>query len=121
MAVVGLPFLLLPDTMLQVFALEPAVLATGRQVLQITALVQVLAAVGLTFAGALRGAGATVRVMLVDVGTGAGFMLPTAWLFGVVLDGGLLGAWWALVAWFALHAAIMTRLFMDRSWLRIRI
>ena len=59
--------------------------------------------------------------MIVDVGTGAGFMLPMAWLFGVVLGGGLIGAWWALVAWFALHAAIMTRLFADRSWLRIRI
>lgn len=121
MAALGLPFLLLPDLMLGAFAPEAPVLAAGRGILGITALGQLLAAAGLTFAGVLRGAGDTARVLAVDVTTGAGFMLPAAWLLGVVLGGGLLGAWWALAAWFALHAAIMTRLFVGQRWLRFRL
>ena len=41
-----------------------------------------------SLAGALRGAGATRAVMLVDVITGFGVLPPLAYLFGVVLDGG---------------------------------
>jgi len=121
MALLGLPFLLWPDLVLRAFAVDEPVLAAGRGILRITALVQVLAAAGLTFAGVLRGAGATDRVLAVDVGTGAGFMLPVAWLFAVAFRGGLRGAWWALTLWFALHAFLMTRLFLRRRWLRIRL
>ena len=43
-------------------------------------------------AGALRGAGMTRAVMLVDILTGFGLLPPLAWLFGIVLGGGLI-AW----------------------------
>jgi len=121
MALLGLPFLLWPDLVLSAFSVDEPVRAAGRGILRITALGQLLAAAGLVFAGVLRGAGATDRVLAVDVGTGAGFMLPVAWLFAVGLGGGLRGAWWALVLWFALHAVLMTRLFLRRRWLRIRL
>ena len=121
MTVMGLPFVLLPDQVLRAFDPAPAVLAAGRDILRLTALAQLLAAAGLTFAGVLRGAGDTARVLAVDVGTGAGFMLPAAWLLGLVLGGGLLGTWWALVAWVALHAVVMTRFFAGKRWLRYRL
>jgi Na+-driven multidrug efflux pump len=121
MAALGLPFLLAPELLLGAFAPEAPVLAAGSAILRITALGQVLAAAGLTFAGVLRGAGDTARVLAVDAATGAGFMLPAAWLLGVILGGGLLGAWWALLAWCALHAVVMTRLFVGRRWLRFRL
>lgn len=121
MATVGLPMLLAPDLLLGAFAAEPPVVAAGRQILRLTALVQVLAAVSLACAGALRGAGATAQVLAVEVVTAAVVMLPLAWLFALVLGGGLLGAWWALAAWFAVHAACMARLFVARRWLMIRL
>jgi putative MATE family efflux protein len=121
MAVVGAVFVAAPGALLDPFAVAPDVRAAGRTVLRLTALGQVLAAAGLVFAGVLRGAGAMRRVLLVDAGTGGAVMLPLAWLLGVALGGGLAGAWWALVAWFALHAAIMTRLFVARDWLRLRV
>jgi Na+-driven multidrug efflux pump len=121
MVILGLPFVLVPDPIMAAFAAEPAVQAAGRGILRITALGQLLAAAGLTFAGVLRGAGDTGRVLAVDAVTGVGFMLPAAWLLGVVLDGGLLGTWWALAGWFALHAVVMTRLFAARGWLRVRL
>jgi len=103
------------------FAPEAPVLAAGQSILRITVLAQILAAVGLTFAGVLRGAGATGQVLAVDVLSGAVLMLPLSWLFGVQLGGGLVGTWWALVIWFAAHALIMTVLFQRRQWLRIRV
>lgn len=121
MLLAGVPMLAVPDAMLGAFAPEPPVLAAGRQILRLTALVQVLAAVSLTFAGALRGAGAARQVLLVEVATGGLFLLPAAWLFAVVLGGGLLGAWWALALWLAVHAIWMTRLFWSRHWLKIRL
>jgi len=121
MSVLGLPFVLLPEQVMRAFDPSPAVLDAGRGILRITALVQILAAAGLTFAGVLRGAGDTTRVLVVDVATGAGFMLPAAWLLGVVLGGGLLGTWWALAGWVALHAVVMTRLFAGKRWLRYRL
>jgi multidrug resistance protein, MATE family len=121
MALAGLPMLAVPDVMLGAFVPEPPVLAAGRQILRLTALVQILAAVSLPFAGALRGAGAARQVLLVEAVTGALLLLPAAWLLAVGLGGGLLGAWWALVLWFAVHAAWMTRLFRSRRWLTIRL
>ncbi len=121
MAALGAVFLAAPDAVLAPFATEPAVGVASRGVLRITAVGQLLAAAGLVFAGVLRGAGATRAVLLADAGTGLGFLLPVAWLLAVVLGGGLIGAWWALVLWFALHAAIMTRLFITGRWLRHRL
>ncbi|MDY0110189.1 MAG: MATE family efflux transporter [Candidatus Krumholzibacteria bacterium] len=121
MAAVGLPMLLWPDALLATFAVEPPVLAAGRQILRLTAFVQMAAAVSLAFAGALRGAGAMQRVLLVDLATGVLCLLPLAWLFAVTAGGGLLGAWWALVAWLLVHAAWMTRLFFAKRWLSTRI
>jgi MATE family multidrug resistance protein len=121
MATIGVPFLVWPDLVMGAFGADADVTAAGRGILRITALAQVLAAAGLVFAAVLRGAGDTRRVLMVDVVTGGGFMLPMAWLLGESLGGGLLGAWWALVGWFALHAAVMTRLFAGRRWLRHRL
>lgn len=121
MALFGLPMLLVPDLLLSAFAAEPPVVAAGRGILRLTALFQMLAAVSLSFAGVLRGAGATAQVLVVEVATGLGFLLPATWLLAVALGGGLIWAWWTLAAWVALHAALMTRLFLGRSWLEVRI
>ena len=121
MAALGAVFLAVPDAVLAPFGTEPAVRQAGRAVLRITAVGQLLAAAGLVFAGVLRGAGATRAVLLVDAATGLGFLLPVAWLLAIVLEGGLVGAWWALVLWFALHAVVMTRLFASGRWLRQRL
>ena len=70
---------------------------------------------GLTLAGALRGAGLTRAVMLVDIVTGFGLLPPLAYLFGIVLDGGLMGAWLALLTWFTLYAVGMSVLFCQKQ------
>ena len=96
-------------------------IAAGVPILRLMGLVQVIDAVGLTLAGALRGAGMTRAVMLVDVVTGFGLLPPLAYLFGIVMNGGLMGAWLALLTWFTLYAVGMTWLFLKNKWEEVRI
>jgi len=118
MGAFGLAFLLVPGLLMKAFTDSPELIAAGRPILRVMGLVQVIDAVGLTLAGALRGAGETRVVMLVDLVTGFGLLPPLAWLFGVHLGGGLLGAWWALLTWFTLYAVGMVVLFVKGGWQR---
>jgi putative MATE family efflux protein len=118
MGVFGLVFLLWPGALMRLFAADAALIAAGTPILRMMGLVQVFDAVGLTLAGALRGAGATRPVMLTDVLTAWCFFLPAAWFFGVHLDGGLTGAWIGVVLWFFLYAVGMVVWFLRGSWLR---
>ncbi len=121
MGAFGVVFLLMPGLLMRAFSDSPEVIAAGKPILRVMGLVQVIDAVGLTLAGALRGAGATRVVMLVDLSTAFGLLLPLAWLFGVVLGGGLLGAWWGLLTWFTATALGMLFLFLKGEWQRIEI
>mgnify|MGYP006866086661 CR=1 FL=1 len=86
-----------------------------------TALVQVIDAVGLTLSGALRGAGLTREVMMVDVGTGFVLLPPLTYLFAIVMGGGLMGAWLALLTWFTLYAVVMIWIFLRIKWEEVRL
>jgi len=121
MALLGVVFLLWPQRLLGAFVADPLLIAAGRPILFLTAVGQVIAAVGLVLGAAQRGAGATRTVMLVDLLTAAVVLLPGGWLGAIWLGGGLVGAWLAFLAWFVVHAAIMAWLFHRGAWLRVRI
>ena len=121
MGAFGVAFLLIPATLLRGFSDNPELIAAGIPILRIMGLVQLIDAVGLTLAGALRGAGKTHAVMLADVVTGFGLLPPLAYLFGIVLGGGLLGAWTGLLIWFTLYAAVLTVMFLRGRWEEVRI
>jgi len=59
--------------------------------------------------------------MVIDIVTAWGLFLPAAWVAGVVLAGGLIGVWYALLAWFVLYAAGMTAWWLRGSWRGIRL
>lgn len=121
MGIFGVFFLLTPAGLLRLFADAPALVQAGTPILRLMGLVQIIDAVGLTLAGALRGAGATRRVMAVDIFTGFGLLPALAYLFGVVMDGGLIGAWLALLVWFTLFSLGMTFLFLRTRWEEIQL
>ena len=112
----GLVFLAVPETLLRVFSDSDALVAAGAPILRVMGLVQLIDAVGITLSGALRGAGLTLPVMLVDLGTGFGLLPPLSYLFGITLGGGLMGAWLALLVWFTLYSVGMVVLFQRSNW-----
>lgn len=121
MGAFGLLFLVMPSGLMRLFTTSGELVAAGTPILRLMGLVQVIDAVGLTLAGALRGAGATRAVMLIDLICGFCLLPPCAYLFGVVLEGGLLGAWIALLLWFSLYAIGMTYWFVRGDWKTIKV
>jgi putative MATE family efflux protein len=121
MGIFGVIFLLAPEAILRLFFSSEDLIAAGTPILRLMGLVQLIDAVGLTLAGALRGAGMTRAVMLVDIVSGFGLLPPLAYLFGVVMNGGLMGAWLALLTWFVLYAVGMVFLFVKSDWEEVKI
>ncbi len=50
-----------------------------------------------------------------------GFFVPLAYTLGVVLEGGLTGAWFGGLIYIALLALMLVRRFQSGAWKRIRI
>jgi len=121
MGLFGVIFLWAPELVMRLFSSSEDLIAAGVPILRLMGLVQLIDAVGLTLAGALRGAGMTRGVMMVDIITGFGLLPPLAYLFGIVLDGGLMGAWLALLTWFTLYAVGMVLLFVKSDWEEVKI
>jgi putative MATE family efflux protein len=121
MGLFGVFFLATPAFFLRLFSGSEALIAAGTPILRLMGLVQVIDAVGLTLSGALRGAGLTREVMLVDVATGLVLLPPLTYLFAIVMAGGLMGAWLALLTWFTLYAVGMVWVFARCDWKEVRI
>lgn len=121
MGLFGVLFWAWPKSLMRAFTTSAELVEAGAPILRLMGLIQVFDAVGLALAGSLRGAGATRQVMIVDVVAGWCLFLPTAYVCGVVLDGGLVGAWMGVLAWFTLYAAGMAAWFLQGSWQRIKV
>ena len=73
-------------------SLDPLVRAVGVEPFRILAIFQTLLVVSIVYIHALRGAGDTRFPLLITV-VGVIIRVTLAWIFGVLLHGGLLGAW----------------------------
>jgi len=89
----GLLFLAAPRTLLGVVSGDPSVVREAMFPLVLCAISQPFMGYAIVMRMALRGAGATDRVLLVTFAGTFLVRLPVAYFAGVVLGGGLLGAW----------------------------
>jgi MATE family multidrug resistance protein len=118
---VALLFVSVPDLLLGLFSEDADVLALGGPLLALGAGFQLLDALGITSAGALRGAGDTRWPFLVQASLAWLLFLPSAWLFGVALAGGLTGAWAGGLVYVAALAIAFIGRFRAGAWRRIHI
>ena len=94
MAVMGLIFAVFGAKIIQfVFDAEADVASLGHKILILAAFFQAFDAVNIVSMGALRGAGDTRWMMYITFITSYFMFLPLAILFGIILNGGALGAW----------------------------
>ncbi len=121
MGLFGVVFIAQPASLLRLFSSSAALISEATPILRLMGLVQVIDAVGLTLAGAMRGAGLTRAVMLADVGTGFVLLPPLTYLFAIVLGGGLMGAWLALLTWFILFTVVMVLIYWRSNWQEVEI
>jgi MATE family multidrug resistance protein len=118
---VGALFLAVPEQLLRIFTRDAAVLSFGRPLLAVGAAFQLLDAVGIIASGALRGAGDTRWPFVVQATLAWTVFLPLGWLFGVVLGGGLFGAWVGGTVYVAALATVFLWRFRSGVWRTIAI
>jgi MATE family multidrug resistance protein len=118
---IALLFLAIPEALLRIFTDDADVLALARPLLALGAAFQLLDALGIVSGGSLRGAGDTRWPFVVETAFAWLFFLPLAWLLGIGLEGGLLGAWIAGSLWVGLISLVLLRRFGSGAWRTIRI
>jgi MATE family multidrug resistance protein len=70
---------------------------------------------------ALRGAGDTRTPMLITIGCTVCVRVPVAYLCGIVLEGGLIGAWTGMVVDNSIRAVISTYRYSRGKWIHIKV
>ena len=110
-----------PDLLIGAFNPDPQVIAAGRNALRLMAIGEVFVAVGMVFAQALFGAGNSKFVMWAEMVLHFLCLIPVSYLFGIVLDLGLVGVWGAALLYVALLALVMSWKFSRNEWKHIRL
>lgn len=121
MGTVGLAFLLFPAQIVGFFTDDPQVIAIGIMPLRMVGLIQPLLAAAMIFTGGLRGAGDTRWPMIVTGGSIWLVRLPLAYLFALVLDWGLPGAWGALALDLSLRGLLNFLRFRGGRWKTVEV
>ncbi|MDJ0787102.1 MAG: MATE family efflux transporter [Myxococcota bacterium] len=114
-------FLAAPELLMRIFSDDPRVIAKGAPLVRLGAFYQLMDAVAIVASGALRGAGDTRWPFLVQSTTAWTLFLPLAYVFGVVLDGGLFAAWSAGGLQLAVLSAALFWRFQSGAWEKISI
>jgi putative MATE family efflux protein len=111
----GLIFAYAPQVM-GVFSDAPVVIAAGTNPLRLVSALGPIVAFGMILTQALFGAGDTRYVMIVEVALHFLCLVPCAWLFGVVLNGGLIGVWSSAGLYALLLTIFMAARFAQGKW-----
>ena len=122
---VGFAYLFLPDLIIAPFATEPssgpALLATGRRMLMLSAAWQFFDAAAAVLAEALRAAGDTAFTMWARIVIAWALFVPGAWITVRVLGGGDLAAMAWVVAYIAVLAVVLRLRFRSGAWRRLTL
>ena len=93
MSLMGVGFFVLAEPLMGLFTSDARVVAYGAPCLRLVAWAQPLQAFSMVLAGALRGAGDTRWTMIITTGSIWLLRIPLSYLFGIVLNLGLIGVW----------------------------
>jgi putative MATE family efflux protein len=114
-------YLLAADGIYAIMTREQAVRAIGVPALRFLFWYQIPLAVMVVYVHAIRGAGDTRSVLAMNLAGIFLVRLPVAWIGGIVLQFGLIGAWSGMCADVTLRAIIATIYFSRGRWARVRV
>lgn len=92
-AIIATCFLLFSEELARIFSEDPYVVDFSEKILFLAALFQLFDGVGMIASGSLRGAGDTRWPMVAGVLYSWFLFLPLMYVFGGLLEGGVVGAW----------------------------
>ncbi len=119
--IVGALFVAIPGPLLRIFTDDPSVVELGVSLLALGARFQLFDAGGIISEGALRGAGDTRWPFVAHSILGWFFFVPLAYVLGVVLDGGLRGAWLGGLVYVIVLSTVLVGRFRSGAWRSVRI
>jgi len=121
LSAMGVLYLVFAPQFFRFLSEDAGVIAAGVPALRALALVQPALAVLIVYIGSLRGAGDTAFPMIFTVIGMLLIRVPVAYFCGVVLKGGLIGAWMGMCADLAIRAVLMTLRFRTGRWATVRV
>jgi len=121
MACWGVGFALFGVQLASIMTSDPAAVDLAARCLFITAFSQIGFAATLIFGGALRGAGDTLVVMLINIVSQLGLRLAGALVLVKVFHLGLAAVWVALAAELTIRGAAITARFVHGGWKHVKV
>lgn len=117
----GLLEMAFPTHVIRIFNQSPGVIAAATPSLQLMGACGPVIATGMILTQALFGAGNTRYVMVVELVLHVGWLVPVAYLLGVVLHFGLIGVWSSAAGYVVLLTTAMVLKFRQGTWKSIKI
>ena len=117
----GLLFVCIPQVFLSIFTSDPHVIALGTILLRLVGLVQAGDALYWVCGGVLKGAGDTRWIMITSAVYNWLVFLPLAFLWGVVYEGGIIGAWSSFAVTVLLQGCTFWVRFRRARWQEISL
>ena len=100
---------------------DPSVGAIGAPAMRVLAFFQPMLAVALVYSASLRGAGDTRYPLLYTSFSSVFVRLPVAYLFGIHLRGGLMGAWVGMCADMTVRALLAALRYSRGKWVDTKV
>ncbi len=117
----GLLVFAIPDACVAAINPDPQVIEAARDPVRLMAALQAVIAVAMVFAQTLYGVGDASFVMVVELVLHLGVMAPGAYLFGVVLELGLVGVYLGPAIYACALAAATLLRFKRGAWKQVKI
>lgn len=117
---IGVIYTVFPRLILILITTDSKVIETAVPALRIAGFGQIFYSFGVVLANGLQAMGRTLFVMLAEVIVNWFVFVPIAYLLGVVLGFGLLGAWAALPFYVVLYSVIILIKFRYGNWDKIK-
>ena len=114
-------FFLGAETIYTLMHNDPQVRETGIPAFRLMSLFQVPLAVAIVYVYALRGAGDTRWPLFINAFCVVCVRLPIAYVCGVLLEGGLIGAWIGMFADEVIRAILVTIRYTRGRWLETKV
>lgn len=121
MTVLGLVFIAFPTQLVNLYTNKQVFLDTTPQLVRLCGFVQFFFGSALVLQGAMRGAGDTRVPAILSNTLTWGFRLPLAFLFGWVLDYGLVGIWYALCLELTVRGIVFIARYTRDGWLKVDV
>ena len=121
MGTMGLAMIFGGSFLTSVISNEPLHLALVPRLLLIAGVTQLGFAVMMVIRQTLKGVGDTGWTFLITTISSWGIRIPAAWFFGIHLEYGLVGIWYALCGEIVIRAGLFTIRFFQGGWTKKRL